>query len=139
MKPGPLLRIAAIISALFAAGHAAGGLDYWSPAGATPTLAAMQEFRFEVFGAKRSYFDFYIGFGHFITVLLFTQALVLWQLAAIARRDALAARPVIVTFALSSAAGAGVAWAYLFTVPALFALVIGICLALAFVSTVTRA
>lgn len=133
MKSNVLLRVAAIITALFAAGHAMGGLSHWSPPGTTPVLAAMQEFRFDVFGAKRSYFDFYIGFGHYITVLLLTRALLLWQLGAIARRDALAARPMILAFALSSLAAAGVAWVYLFIVPAAFAAALTVCLTLAFV------
>jgi hypothetical protein len=133
MTANLLLRAAAVIALLFAAGHMMGGFDSWSPMGETPVLQAMKDFRFDVAGASRTYFRFYMGFGHIITILLFTQAIVLWLLSAIARQDARAARPMVLVFAASSLAAACVAWQFIFIVPALLSFAISVCLVTAVV------
>jgi hypothetical protein len=50
------LRVSSVISLLFAAGHAFGGLTYWSPNGENPVLEAMRTVHFDVMGVSRSYF-----------------------------------------------------------------------------------
>ena len=82
MSPIFWLRAAAAVTLLYALGHALGGLESWSPISANPTLDAMRTFEFDVMGRMRTYLDFYLGFGHIITVLLLLQAVLLWQLAA---------------------------------------------------------
>jgi hypothetical protein len=118
------LRISSVISLLFAAGHAMGGLKYWSPMGDNPVFQAMKSTRFDTMGVNRSYFEFYMGFGHSLTVAQVMQAIVLWQLAAIARTNALGVRPVIVVIALATLASGLISWRFLFPVPALFSLVL---------------
>jgi hypothetical protein len=58
-----LLRIASVISFLFAVGHSRGGLRKWSPMGENEVLGAMTAVRFDTMGANRSYLDFFMGFG----------------------------------------------------------------------------
>lgn len=112
------LRVASLLSLLFAAGHMMGGLKKWSPMGDTDVLKAMTSTRFNVMGESRSYLDFYLGFGWLIAVAMLLQAALLWQMAAIARTNAAQVRPMIATFAIATLASAVIAWRLIFPVPA---------------------
>jgi hypothetical protein len=128
------LRAAAVIMALFAAGHTMGGQSAWSPLGETPVLEQMRTFRFDAMGTSRSYLEFYLGFGYSITVMQLAQAVLLWQLAAVAREDAARARPLIGTFLIAAIASTIVTWRYIFIVPVIFSVVYTLAVALAFTS-----
>ena len=80
----------------------------------------MRTFQFNVFGVTRSYFDFYRGFGFVLSVFFTLQAVVLWQIATIAKTNARAVRPIIASFAVASAASAVLTWEFIFPVPAVF-------------------
>jgi hypothetical protein len=118
------LRVSSIIALLFAAGHTLGGLKYWSPMGDNPVLQSMQTVFFDVMGVQRSYFDFYMGFGYSLTVAQVMQAILLWQLAGLARTDAVRVRPMIAVIALASLAGTVIAWHFILPVPAAFSLIL---------------
>jgi len=135
MKPALLLRITSIISLLFAAGHTLGGMNSWSPMGENDVLRAMRSVRFDVEGVSRTYLDFYLGLGFTISVYLLLQAVLLWQLATIAKTDPLRTRPLIVSFFLASAVSAVLSWTLIFAVPAIFSAVIAACLGFAFYTT----
>ena len=128
-----LLRIAAVISLLFAAGHSLGGLKRWSPMGENEVLSAMSTVRFETMGVNRTYLDFFMGFGWSLSVAMLLQSMLLWQMASLARADAAQLRPIIATFALAALATGVIAWRFIFPVPALFSGVLLIVLAAAFV------
>lgn len=127
-----LLRAASAVTLLFAAGHTWGGLTSWSPPGETEVLRAMASFQFDVAGLSRSYFDFYRGFGFVVSVYFLAQAILLWQLAAIAHSDARAAQPLIATFVVANAAAAVVAWNYIFLAPVVFSVLIATLLTFTF-------
>jgi hypothetical protein len=118
------LRISSVIALLFAAGHTLGGRKLWSPMGETDVLNAMRTVRFEAMGVSRTYLDFYLGFGFSLSVLMLMQAVLLWQLAGIAKAQPLQARPMIAVIALASAACGVLAWRFIFPLPALFSLVL---------------
>jgi hypothetical protein len=126
------LRISSVISLVFAAGHTLGGLKYWSPMGDNPVLQAMRTVRFNTMGVNRSYFDFYMGFGYSLSVTQVMQAILLWQLATLARTDALRLRPLVAVIALATAVSGVIAWRLIFPVPALFSLVLVASLAVAY-------
>ncbi len=128
-----LLRIAAIISLLFTAGHTMGGLKKWSPMGDNSVLQAMTNVRFEAMGADRSYLDFFMGFGWSLSVAMLLQSILLWQIANLARTDALRVRPMIAVFALAQLAGGIIAWRFIFPLPALFSVILLVVLVAAFV------
>ena len=131
MTSSLLLRIASIISFLFAAGHTLGGRKDWSPQGENQVLEAMRTVRFETFGVSRTYLDFFRGFGFTITVFLAVQAVVLWQLATIASTNALEVRGIVASFAVA-ALGCGIlSWKFIFPIPAAFSAALTICLVLA--------
>ncbi len=132
MNPVLLLRIAAVISLLFAAGHTLGGLrSSWSPIGETDVLAAMRSFRFGVQGVSRTYLEFYRGFGFILSVYLVAQAILLWQTAGLAAAHGVQARPFVVTLFLVSLASGLLTWRYLFPLPAYFGAVLTVNLGLA--------
>jgi hypothetical protein len=132
MNPVLWLRVSSVISLLFAAGHSLGGRKDWSPFGETEVLKAMRTVRFEAMGVSRTYLDFYRGFGHSATVSLLLQAILLWQIATIARTDPHSVRPLIASFVVASAAGVVISWVFILPAPAVFSGVLTVCLALAF-------
>ena len=128
------LRIAAVIALLYFAGHSAG--FPWTPAAGPeqlPLLESMKGQTFDAEGFTRTYWDFYIGFGIIISVFLFLQAVVLWQLGSLAKTNASTVRPMIVLFLAASIVNAGVGWTYFFAVPAAMAAAIALCLVIALV------
>ncbi len=116
-----LLRIASILSVLFAAGHTMGGLKFWSPMGENAVLDSMRTVKFDVMGVSRSYLDFFVGFGYSLTVAQLVQAVLLWQMATMARTDAAAVRPMIAVFAIAGVASTLLAWRFIFPMPTVFA------------------
>ncbi|MHB8811766.1 MAG: LIC_13387 family protein [Steroidobacteraceae bacterium] len=133
MSTAVWLRICAIISLVFAAGHFLGGMQNWSPVADNPVLQSMRTVHFDVMGVNRSYLDFYMGFGYSITVSLLLQAVLLWILSILARTHASTVRPMIAAFAVATALSAVIAWRYIFIVPTLFSLVLLAALVVAFI------
>jgi hypothetical protein len=133
-----LLRIASIVSLVLAAGHTLGGMQSWSPPGETAVLQAMRSFRFDAGGVSRTYWDFYIGFGLSISVFLLAQAVVLWQLATLAKRDLVQVRPILVVFLIAVIANAVLSWKFFFPVPLVLAIAIAACLGLTLASARSR-
>ena len=127
-----LLRIASIISLLFTVGHTLGGRKKWSPMGENDVLKAMTDVRFDAMGVRRSYLDFFMGFGWSISVLMLMQTVLLWQLASLADPDPMRVRPMIAVNALATLASGVIAWRFIFPLPALFAGALTIVLAAAY-------
>jgi hypothetical protein len=133
MNASLLLRIAAVITFLYFAGHTAG--IPWTPAVGleeTPVLEAMKDHLFEVEGLNRTYWDFYFGFGAIISGFLLVQAVVLWQLGSLAKTDAFRVRPIVASFFVAFVVNAVLTWKYFFALPVIMAIAISVCLALAF-------
>lgn len=128
MRATLLLRIASLVSVLFATGHTLGALQSWSPPGDTEVLRAMRSFRFDASGSSRSYWDFYMGFGLIISIYFLLQGVLLWQIAAIARAQPRRVLPLVTSFVLAVVLTAVVCWRFIFMVPVLFAVVIAVCL-----------
>ena len=102
------LRVSAVISLLFTVGHFVGGMQNWSPMADNPVLESMRAVRFNVMGVDRSYFDFYMGFGHTATVNLLLQSVLLWMLGNVARTHASFVRPMIAAFVVAVAVTLGI-------------------------------
>lgn len=134
MKAFHFLRIAAVITLLYFAGHTAGmpWTPYTNPE-AMPILEAMKSHSFEAEGFKGTYWDLYFGFGLIISAFLLVQAAVLWQVASLAKTDAIRVRPIVVSFLVAFIINAALAWKYFFAVPVVMAGVIALCLAISLV------
>jgi hypothetical protein len=128
------LRVSAIISLLFTAGHFMGGLKNWSPMGDNPVLQSMRTVRFHIMGADRSYLDFFMGFGHSLTVSLLLQSVLLWILGDVARTNASLVRPMIAAFVVAVALTGVIAWRYILPLAAFFSLAVCATLVLAFIT-----
>jgi hypothetical protein len=127
MKAPILLRITAVVTLLFAAGHTLGGIHSWSPGGETEVLGAMRTFHFDAQGASRSYLDFYRGFGFLLSTYMLLQGVLLWQLASFVKVNAKQARPMIAVIFLASVMGAILSWEFIFPLPvAFFSLIAGL-------------
>jgi hypothetical protein len=75
-----------------------------------------------------------MGFGDYITVFLLVQAVLLWQMATLARVSPSLVRPLIGAVGVASLIGTAVIWAFIFLVPALMSLAYTVCSGLAFVA-----
>lgn len=85
MKSAVLLRAAAVVSAVFTAGHVMGALKQWSPMGDNPVLRQMTAVHFDAMGVSRSYLDFYMGFGWTLSIAMALLVPLVWAYVA-ARR-----------------------------------------------------
>jgi hypothetical protein len=134
MKTPLLLRIAAVITFLYFAGHTSG--IPWTPVlgpREIPVIEAMKSHPFALDGFRRTYWDLYFGFGLIISGFLLVQAVVLWQLSSLAKTDALRVRPIVASFFVAFIANAVLSWKYFFAIPVFTAVAISACLAFAFV------
>jgi hypothetical protein len=134
MKTRLVLRVASVLMLLFAAGHSLGGLKLWSPAGETDVLRVMRTVHFNAGGVSRTYLDFYLGLGWTLSIFLLLQAVLLWQIAAIAKSDPRRVRPLIASFFLATVASAVLSWRFILPTPVIFSAVVAACLAVAFVT-----
>lgn len=130
------LRIASVLTFFHFAAHTIGGVLSGPHHGAEETvvLQAMKAHQFAVMGASRSYWDFYFGYGLFVSVNFLVQAVLFWQLASLARTNGALIRPIVALFFVCYAALAVVAWKYFFIAPLAVEVLIAVCLALAYAS-----
>ncbi len=107
----------------------------WTPTQevlAQGVVTAMHAVHFRAAGAVRSYWDFYRGFGLALSVLLAAEAVLLWQLATLARAGA-RYRAMAVTHLVGFVLLGLVAARYIFALPLWLALAIATSLVLAIV------
>lgn len=131
MKPSVLYRIAAVLLVLFAVGHTLGFHTTKPEWGVGPLITSMREIHFVVQGFSRTYWNFYIGFGLFVTVLLLCAALVSWQLGTLPDETLLLMRVIAWALAVCLALVTILSWRYFFIAPIVFSMAITTCLILA--------
>jgi hypothetical protein len=61
-------------------------------------VETMKAHTFNVMGSMRSYWDFNMGYGLTVTISLFVQALLFWQLGTMAKTNAAWTRPILALF-----------------------------------------
>jgi len=64
---------------------------------------------------------------------MLVQAAVLWQVASLAKTDAIRVRPIVVSFLVAFIINAALAWKYFFAVPVVMSGIIVLCLAISLV------
>ena len=134
MKSSTFLRIASVFTFLYFVGHTAG--IPWTPAvgpGEAPVLEAMKAHSFNVLGSNRTYWDFYFGFGVIISAYLLVQAVVLWQIGSLAKREPAKVRAIVASFLVAFIINAFLSWKYFFAIPLINAILISACLGLALI------
>src|SRR5580692_3617344 len=126
MRASLFYRIAAVFLLLFDAGHTSG--FPWSDPKWGVDLGSMQTTHFYFMGFSRTYWDFYVGFGLFVSVFLLLAAVLAWQLGRLPPESLALMRGIAWAFALCFAAITGLSWRYFFSLPIAFSIVITLCL-----------
>src|SRR5882724_6454284 len=131
MKASLIYRIASVLLILFALGHTLGFRRVDPRWGVDSIIGALRSTHFDVQGLNRTYWDFYTGFGLFVTVLLVLVAVLSWQLGGLSK-ESLLAMPMT-TWGLAACFGVVtfLSWRYFFVMPIIFSGVVTVCLVLA--------
>ena len=136
MKPVLFLRIASVLTFVHAVLHTIGGVFGSPPPGAQPAASAMQSIQFHVMGGlTRTYWDFHLGFGLAISIMLLVESIVFWQLASLATTGAARLRPVLAAFLLGYVGLAVNSYRYFFAPPVIAEILIALCLGLAILTS----
>jgi hypothetical protein len=128
------IRIASVLSIFNCAGHTTGVFN--APRHGAAEIAVvetMKSYQLDVMGSMRSYWDFLFGYGLSVTITLLVQAILFWQLGALAKRNPACVRPIAALFFLDCIGIAIISWKYFFIGPAVSQLLIAACLGVAFV------
>jgi hypothetical protein len=128
VKASLFYRIAAVLLLLFAVGHTLGFRQSDPTWGVDTLLGLMRSIHFDVQGFSRTYWDFFVGFGLFVTVFLLLAAVIAWQLGSLPAASLTHMRGIAWAFALCFAAITVLSWRYFFIVPIAFSIVITVCL-----------
>jgi hypothetical protein len=128
MKASVFYRIAAVLLLLFAAGHTLGFRQSDPKWGVDALLGSMRSIHFDVQGFNRSYWDFYVGFGLFVSVFLVFAAILAWQLGGVPVEILASMRIITWAFAFSFIVVVFLSWRFFFAVPVAFSVVITVCL-----------
>jgi hypothetical protein len=74
-------------------------------------------------GFSRTYWDFYLGFGLFVSAFLLLAVVLAWQLGRLPPESLALMRGTAWTFALCFAAITFLSWKYFFVIPIVFSIV----------------
>lgn len=131
MRPTLFLRIASVLTFIHAALHTIGGVFGKTPPDVQPVVTAMQGNQFLAMGVMRTMWDFHMGLGLAVSVLLTAEAVVFWQVGTLAKAEAWRLRPVLTTFLVGYLGVAVVSYRYFFAGPMITEILIAMCLGLA--------
>jgi hypothetical protein len=131
MKVSFLYRTASVLLLLWAAGHTI-GFRQIDPAWHVDSLVdSMKSVHFDANGSVRTYWDFFVGFGLFVSVLLVFAAIVAWQLGSLPAETLARMRAVAWGFVICVGIVTWLSWRYFFVIPVVFSIAILLCLAAA--------
>jgi hypothetical protein len=128
MRISVLYRIASVLLLFFAIGHTLGFTKTDPKWGVDTLLGSMRSIHFDAQGFSRTYWDFYVGFGLFVSVFLLFSAVLAWQLAGVPRQSLASMRGITSTFAVCFVAVAFLSSKFFFAVPIIFSMAIALCL-----------
>ena len=128
MKASLLYRTSAVLLLLFAVGHQVGFRQVDPSWNAGIVVQAMQGSRFHVQGFERTYWDFFSGFGFFVTTLLLFSAFFAWRVGSMTTDARRALLPVRWGFGIAYAVIAVITLAYFFAAPDVFTVLIALLL-----------
>src|SRR5258706_1796588 len=126
MPASVFYRIAAVLLVLFEVGHTSG--FPWSDPKWGVDLGSMRSTHFYVMGFSRTYWDFYVGFGLFVSAFLLLAVVLAWQLGGLPPESLAHIRATAWTFALCLAGITVLAWKYFFIIPIVFSVAVTLCL-----------
>jgi len=128
LKAPVLYRITSVLLVLFAIGHTLGFRKTDPKWGVDSLIVSMQSIHFDAQGFGRNYWDFYTGFGLFVSVFLLFSAVLAWQLGSLPEETLARMRGTAWAFAFCFVAVTILSWMYFFIVPIVFSILIAVCL-----------
>lgn len=128
MKVSLLYRIASVLLLLFAAGHTIGFRQIDPAWGVDSLVGSMKSIHFNANGSDRTYWEFFVGFGLFVTTWLVFAAIVAWQLGSLPAETLARMRVVAWGFVICMGIVAWLSWHYFFLIPVIFSIAILLCL-----------
>ena len=131
MSPKLLYRITSVLFVLFALGHQIGFRKVDPAWNVGPVVAGMQTVHFQAMGFSRSYWDFFSGFGFFVTIFLLFAAVLCWNWSSQSDDTLRASSLSRWALAIASVGIAIETWLYFFWAPIVFTIVIALLLILA--------
>jgi hypothetical protein len=131
VNPTLFLRIASVLTLIHCALHTIGGVFGKPKHGAEQfaVIDAMKSHHFNVMGSMRSYWDFYFGYGLFVTVNLLIQGILFWQLGSFVKTNPALVKLVALLFFINYILMSVIAFKYFFIAPGIAELLIAVCLA----------
>jgi hypothetical protein len=128
MKASLLYRITSLLMLLFAAGHTFGFRQIDPTWGVDSLVQSMKSIHFNANGSDRTYWDFYVGFGLFVTALMVFASIVAWQFSNLRAETLAQMRIGAWGFVVCFAVVAYLSWRYFFSIPVVFSVSILLCL-----------
>jgi hypothetical protein len=128
LKVSVLYWIASVLLLLFAIGHTLGFRQTDREWGVNSLIGTMRSIHFVAQGFSRTYWDFFSGFGFFVSVFLLFAATFAWQLGGLPAETLALMRGTAWVFAFSFVAVTILSWRYFFTAPIVFSSMITVCL-----------
>ena len=128
MSSSLLYRIASVLLVLFGLGHQLGFRRVDPRWGVDATIGALKATQFQVQGMTRTYWDFFSGFGFFVTVLLFFAAILAFQLAGLSKETLRSLGLVTWAFALAFVVITLLTWRYFFIAALVSSSLVALCL-----------
>lgn len=124
MKASTLYRIASVLLLLFAVGHTLGFRKVDPKWRVDSLIGSMRSIRFDAQGFNRTYWDFYVGFGLFVSVFLVFAAVLAWQMGGLPVETLASMRVTVWALALCFVVVTILSWRYFFIAPVVFSAVI---------------
>jgi hypothetical protein len=123
-------RVAAYLMVLYTLGHTVGaviGTPEFGPQ-SDAVVSSMKTVGVMVQGTERTWYDFYRGFGAFVSVFFMFSTWFAWYMGGMSRADRRTFNPITSALVLAWGGGAVLAWEYFFAVPQIFSTVITVIL-----------
>jgi hypothetical protein len=128
MNSSLLFRAAAVLIVLFAVGHTIGFRQVDPTWGLTDALHTLQSTEFRTQGFTRNYWEFYVGFGFFVSVLLLFLAVVAWYIGGVGPASWPTVRALAWATVICLAAIVFLSARFFFAAPIVFSTIILLCL-----------
>jgi hypothetical protein len=128
MKASIFYRMASVLIVLFAVGHTVGFRKSDPQWRVDALLASMKSIQFDTQGFNRTYWDFFTGFGLFVSVFLVLAALLAWQLGGLSPSQLGDLRVFAWALAICFVGVTILSWRYFFLIPIVFSAVISLLL-----------
>lgn len=94
-------------------------------------IKEMRSIRFDALGSNRTYWDFFVGFGLFVSVFLVFLAALAWQLGGLPAATLASMRATAWSLVICFGAISILSLKYFFIIPVVFSILILVCLAAA--------